>query len=127
MKTFVIAFGVAALCAIGAAAQSAPPSENASSEASLAGGTAINAMLNSSIDSKKAKLGEQITAHTVEAGKSTDGRTNLPKGTKLVGHVTKASARSNRQGESLLAIQLDNAMLKGGQEGPLYQAVILTI
>src|SRR5258706_12456003 len=127
MKTFVIAFGVAALCAIGAAAQSAPPSENASSEASLAGGTAINAALNSSIDSKKAKPGEQITAHTMEAVKSTDGRTILPKGTKLVGHVTKASARSNGQGESTLAIQFDKAMLKGGQEVPLNNVVIQAI
>ncbi len=127
MKSFAIAFAVAALCATGAAAQSAPPSENVSSEASLAGGTAINAALNSSIDSKKAKPGEQITAHTMEAVKSTDGRTILPKGTKLVGHVTKASARSNGQGESMLAIQFDKAMLKGGQEVPLNNAVIQAI
>jgi len=39
MKSFLIAFAVAALCATGAAAQSVPPSENTSSEASLAGGT----------------------------------------------------------------------------------------
>src|SRR5258706_9628871 len=103
MKTFVIAFGVAALCAIGAAAQSAPPSENASSEASLAGGTAINAMLNSSIDSKKAKLGEQITAHTVEAVKTTEGGTVLPKGKKVVGAFRKASVGSKCHGESILA------------------------
>src|ERR1700720_4764426 len=134
MKSFAIAFAVAALCATGAAAQSAPPSEqsappseNVGSEASLAGGTAINATLNSSLDSKKAKPGEQITAHTMEAVKSTDGRTILPKGTKLVGHVTKASARSNGQGESTLAIQFDKAMLKGGQEVPLNNAVIQAV
>ncbi|MCU1239686.1 MAG: hypothetical protein JWO71_412 [Candidatus Acidoferrum typicum] len=134
MKSFAIAFAVAALCATGAAAQSAPPSEqsappseNVSSEASLAGGTAINATLNSSLDSKKAKPGEQITAHTMEAVKSTDGRTILPKGTKLVGHVTKASARSNGQRESMLAIQFDKAMLKGGQEVPLNNVVIQAI
>jgi hypothetical protein len=127
MKCFAIAFAVAALCATGAAAQSAPPSENVSSEVSLAGGTAINATLNSSIDSKKAKPGEQITAHTMEAVKSTDGRTLLPKGTKLIGHVTKASARSNGQGESMLAIQFDKAMLKGGQEVPLNNVVIQAV
>jgi hypothetical protein len=127
MKCFAIAFAVAALCATGAAAQSAPPSENVSSEASLAGGTAINATLNSSIDSKKAKPGEQITAHTMEAVKSTDGRTILPKGTKLIGHVTKASARSNGQGESMLAIQFDKAVLKGGQEVPLNNVVIQAV
>src|SRR6202043_2681280 len=127
MKSFAIAFAVAALCATGAAAQSTPPSENVSSEASLAGGTAINATLTSSLDSKKAKPGEQITAHTVEAVKSTDGRTILPKGTKLIGHVTKASARSNGQGESVLAIQFDKAMLKGGQEVPLNNVVVQAV
>ena len=124
MKSFAIAFIAATFCAAGAAAQSAPPAEAASSEASLAGGTAINAALNTSVDSKKAKSGEQITAHTTEAVKSTDGRTILPKGTKLVGHVTQASARSNGQGEALLAIQFDKAVLKDGQEVPLNNAVI---
>jgi hypothetical protein len=127
MKSFAIAFVVATLCASGAAAQSAPPAEAASSEASLAGGTAINAALNTSIDSKKAKSGEQITAHTTEAVKSTDGRTILPKGTKLVGHVTQASARSNGQGEAILAIQFDKAVLKDGQEVPLNNAVIQAV
>ena len=127
MKSFLIVFAVAAVCATGAAAQSVPPSENTSSEASLAGGTEINATLNSSIDSKKAKPGQQITAHTVEPVKSTDGRTILPNGTKLIGHVTKATARSNGQGESMLAIQFDKAMLKGGQEVPLNNVVIQAV
>jgi len=127
MKSFAIAFVAATLCAAGAAAQSPPPSEAASSEASLAGGTAINAALSNSIDSKKAKPGEQITAHTTEAVKSTDGRTILPKGTKLVGHVTQASARSNGQGESMLAIQFDKAVLKDGQEVLLNNVVIQAV
>jgi hypothetical protein len=127
MKSFAVAFVLATFCAASAAAQSATPSENASSDASLAGGTVINAALNSSVDSKKAKPGEQITAHTVETVKSTDGRTILPKGTKLIGHVTKASARSNGQGESMLGIQFDTAMLKGGQEVPLNNVVIQAV
>jgi len=127
MKSFAIAFVAATFCAAGAAAQSTPPAEAASSEASLAGGTAINAALNTSVDSKKAKSGEQITAHTTEAVKSTDGRTILPKGTKLVGHVTQASARSNGQGEALLAIQFDKAVLKDGQEVPLNNVVIQAV
>jgi hypothetical protein len=127
MKPFAAAFVLATLCATGAAAQSPPPSETASSEASLAGGMVINATLDSSIDSKKAKAGEQITAHTTEAVKSTDGRTILPKGTKLIGHVTQASARSNGQGEAMLAIQFDKAVLKDGQEVPLNSVVIQAV
>src|ERR1700738_2800481 len=127
MKSFAVAFVLATFCAASAAAQSATPSENASSDASLAGGTVINAALNSSVDSKKAKPGEQITAHTVETVKSTDGRAILPKGTKLIGHVTKASARSNGQGEAMLAIQFDKALLKDGQEVPLNNVVIQAV
>jgi Bacterial conjugation TrbI-like protein len=127
MKPFGIAFVFATLCATGAAAQSPALSESASSEASLAGGTVINAALNSSIDSKKAKPGEQITAHTTEAVKSTDGRTILPEGTKLIGHITQASARSNGQGEAVLAIQVDKAVLKDGHEVPLNNSVIQAV
>src|SRR5260370_26572441 len=99
MKPFAIGFVLAMLCATGAAAQSPTPAETASSEASLAGGTVINAELNSSIDSKKVKPGEQITAHTTEAVRSTEGRAVLPKGTKLVRPVTQASPPSDRHGE----------------------------
>ena len=127
MKIFVTILAVAVLCVASEAAQAPSPSENTSSDASLADGMAINATLNSSIDSKKAKPGEQITAHTTEAVKSTDGRTILPKGTKLVGHVTQATARSNGQSESMLAIQFDKALLKDKQEVPLHNVVIQAV
>jgi hypothetical protein len=127
MKSFAVGFVLATFCAASAAAQSAPPSETASSEASLAPGMVINAVLNSSIDSKKAKAGEQITAHTIEALKSTDGRTILPKGAKIIGHVTQASSRSNGQGEAMLAIQFDKAVTKDGQEIPLGNVIIQAV
>src|SRR5260221_9514673 len=98
MKPFAIGFVLAMLCATGAAAQSPTPAETASSEASLAGGTVINAELNSSIDSKKVKPGEQITAHTTEAVRSTDGRAILPKGAKPVGPCHPALPPPNRPG-----------------------------
>src|SRR6266403_5539871 len=115
----VTSLAVTSLLAAGLAAQAPTPSENTGSEASLAGGTVLNATLNSSLDSKKAKPGEQITAHTTEAVKSTDGRMILPKGTKLIGHVTRAFARGNGQEQAMLAIQFDKAVLKDKQEMPL--------
>jgi hypothetical protein len=119
MKPFAVTLAVVSVFAAGVAAQAPTPSENTSSEASLAGGTVLNATLNSSIDSKKAKPGEQITAHTTEAVKSSDGRVILPNGTKLIGHVTQASARGNGQEQAMLAIQFDKAVLKDKQEMPL--------
>jgi hypothetical protein len=86
--------------------------------ATVAEGTAISATLNTSVDSKKAKPGDQVIAHTTEAVKE-HGKTVLPKGTKLVGHVTQASARAKGDAQSALAIQFDHAILKHGEEMPL--------
>jgi len=127
MKTFFAAFVVTGLCATGAMAQTPPPtpaqssspSESSPADASLTGGTVINATLKSSVDSKKAKPGSPVTAQTTEAVKSVDGRTVLPKGTKLTGHVTQASAAGKGENQSALGIQFDKAQLKGGQEMPL--------
>jgi hypothetical protein len=78
----------------------------------------MNALLNAPVDSKKAKPGDEVTARTTEAVK-TDGKTVLPKGTKLVGHVTQASARSKGEAESALGVVFDKAILKNGQDMPL--------
>src|SRR5882724_1029452 len=90
--------------------------------ASLAAGTAVNAQLTQTIDSKKAKAGETVTAHTTDAVKA-DGKVVIPKGTKLVGHVTRASARSKGDADSVLAVQFDRAVLKDGHEMPLQVAI----
>ncbi len=88
-------------------------------EASLAGGTPIHADLNGGIDSKKAKAGDAISLRTTEAVKSSDDRMILPRGTKLVGHITQAEARSKGAEESALGMVFDKAVLKDGREVPL--------
>jgi hypothetical protein len=85
------------------------------SSAAIADGTAINAALGTSVDSKKAKPGDEVTARTTEAVKA-QGKTVVPKGAKLVGHVTRASARGRGDAESALGIAFDKAILKNGQE-----------
>ncbi len=92
-----------------ASAQSARPS------ATIAEGTEINAALNTPVDAKKAKAGDQVTAHTTEAVKA-EGKTIVPKGAKLVGHITQASARGKGDAESALGIVFDRAILKNGEE-----------
>src|SRR6267142_2715956 len=61
--------------------------------ASLASGTAMNAALSQPVDAKKNKPGDQVTAKTTEATKS-DGKVVIPRGTKLIGHVTECKQRS---------------------------------
>jgi hypothetical protein len=101
-----------AIFATVAAAQTEP------SAATLPSGTAVNAELNSSVDSKKAKVGDKVEAHTTEEIKFA-GKTIVPRGAKLEGHVTEATARSKGDSGSTLAIQFDKAIPKKGEEIPL--------
>lgn len=88
---------------------------NGSGENSLAAGTPINAELEKSLDSKKAKVGDPVMARTTQ-DVTADGKPVLPKGTKLVGRVTEATARGKGDNTSTLAVQFDHAELKGGQQ-----------
>jgi len=111
----------------GAAASTSASAQTASGQpsqanAGLASGTAFNATLNTPIDSKKCKPGDAVTARTTENVKG-DGKTILPKGSKLVGHVTQATARAKGDSESALAITFDRAILKNGEEVPLNVAI----
>jgi hypothetical protein len=106
----------------GASASSSASAQSNRTNAGLSSGTVFNATLSSPVDSKKSKPGDAITARTVESVKS-EGKTVLPKGTKLVGHVTQASARAKGDTESALAISFDRAILKNGQEVPLNVAI----
>ena len=102
----------------GASTSTAASAQNGQASGSVASGTAFNAALSSPVDSKKCKPGDAVNAHTTEAVKS-EGKTVIPKGSKLVGHVTQASARTKGESESALGIVFDKAILKNGQEIPL--------
>ena len=101
-----------------ASASTSTSAQNGQANGSLATGTAFNAALSSPIDSKKCKAGDPVNAHTTEALKS-EGKTVIPKGAKLVGHVTQASARAKGESESAVGIVFDKAILQNGQEIPL--------
>jgi hypothetical protein len=103
-------------------AQASASEKGQAAQGSLAAGTAVNAELDKSLDSKKTKVGDPVTARTTEAVKE-DGKVVLPKGTKLTGRVTRVSARGKGDSDSTLGVQFDRAELKGGQE----MAVQLTL
>jgi hypothetical protein len=102
----------------GSGSGSAASGQNGQTNASLGSGAAINAELSAPVDSKKAKPGDPVAARTTEPTKS-NAKTVIPKGSKLVGHVTQASARAKGDSESALGIVFDKAILKNGQEVPL--------
>ena len=103
-------------------AAAAAQAQGSQGSATLTDGTAFNATLDKPIDSKKCKPGEPVTAHTTEPVKS-GGKTIIPKGTKMVGHVTQASARANGEADSAVGIVFDKAVMKNGQEMPMNLAI----
>src|SRR6267143_5436239 len=105
-----------------ASAASSASAQNGQTNASLGSGAAINAELTAPVDSKKAKPGDPVAGRTTEPTKS-NGKTVIPKGSKLMGHVTQASSRAKGDSESTLGIVFDKAILKNGQEVPLNVAI----
>jgi len=134
-KFLLFIAGAALLCgpaayaqASATAAASADQQSTAQSNpgaASAASAAGFNAELNTSVDSKKAKTGDPVVAHTTEATKS-NGQVVFPKGTKLLGHVTQATARAKGASDSSLGVVFDKAAMKNGQEIPI-QTTILAI
>src|SRR5438132_7095372 len=92
--------------------------QNGQVNSSLAAGTAFNAALSSPVDSEKCKPDKPVNARTTEAVKS-EGKSVIPKGAKVIGHVTQASARAKGESESALGIVFDKVILKNSQEIPL--------
>ena len=84
----ILCFGSVSVTPAVAQDVSAASARSEQAEANLAPGTAILAELNSGLDSKKLKPGDKVTAHITEPLKSNDGRTIMPRGTKLEGRVT---------------------------------------
>jgi hypothetical protein len=121
-QTSVEAGKTQAQTSAGASASTSASAQNGQANASLASGTAFNASLSKPVDSKKCKPGDTVTAQTTEAAKS-EGKTVIPKGSKVIGHVTQASARANGEAQSALGIVFDKAILKNGQEVPLNVAI----
>jgi hypothetical protein len=81
----------------------------------LADGTAINAVLAKPLDSRHCKPGDQVIATAAQDVKA-DDKVVVRKGSKLIGHVTKAETKGEGQANSSLGIVFDRAVLKNGQE-----------
>jgi hypothetical protein len=111
----------------GSAAGSASHSSAASASAGpasldISSGTTLNADLLTTVDARKNKPGDRVVARTTSDVKQ-GGHVVLRKGTKLIGHVTQAQARSKGSSESSLGVVFDQAVMKNGQEAPIHLAI----
>jgi hypothetical protein len=78
----------------------------------------VSAELEKKIDSKNAKVGDEVVARTTSKAQLAQG-TQLPKGTRLMGKVTEVQAKSGAQHDGHLAFTFDHAVLKDGREIPI--------
>jgi hypothetical protein len=82
----------------------------------------VNTELVGKLDSKSAKAGDPVVVKTTEATRTADG-TVIPKGTRLMGHVTSVQAHEKGNAESHMAIAFDRAEMKGGQSLPIHSEI----
>jgi len=80
------------------------------------------AYLSKTLDAKKAKQGDPVTAKLLDDVK-VPGAQVLPKGTLLVGHIDQVQPSENK-GDSSVQVTFDKAQLKGGQEVPVKTTVM---
>ena len=90
----------------------------AAAASQLQAGSTIQAELIKPVDARKNKAGDDVTAKTTQDMKS-NGKVVLPKGSKIVGHVTDVQAREKGQQESHVAIAFERAILRNGTQVPL--------
>jgi hypothetical protein len=107
----------------GTASASTPANAGAlDNGASAVGGMTVQAELTKTLDAKKAKQGDEVTAKVLQDVKS-NGQILVRRGAKLVGHVTQAQARNKENAESKLGIVFDKAVAKDGSQIPLSAVV----
>ena len=78
----------------------------------------VTGELQDKLDSKSAKQGDTVVLKTKEDVKTPDG-TSIPKGSKLVGHVTNVQTRGDGKENSQITLQFDRADVKDGQSLPI--------
>ncbi len=88
----------------------------------LQSGSTVQAQLIKPVDARKNKAGDEVVAKTTQDVKS-NGHVVLPKGSKIMGHVTEAKARAKGQSDSSLGLAFDHAVLKDGTTVPVAFAV----
>ncbi len=128
MKNFFGVLFVATLCSLGAHAQdqrNSKPSEVKSlsdSSPRLSNGTSFQVELTESLDSKKAKVGDQVKAKLTHD--IAQGPVSVAKGSKVIGHVSSVQPYTKGGNGASLGIVFDKFILKNGSELP-FQAIIV--
>lgn len=101
------------------------PSTANSPEATNGSLRPVKGELVTKIDSKSAKPGQSVVVKTTEKATTANGVV-IPKGSKIVGHVTQVQAHSKETPNSQVTVKFDEADLKNGQKMPI-QSVLQSV
>jgi hypothetical protein len=123
MKTFRKAVIVAGLLGLSSGAYALQTPQTASTPASLDDGSILYAELSKTVDAKKVKAGDPVSA-VLLADLLSHGKVVARRDSKLVGHVTEAQVHSKDTPESRLGIVFDKLIVKGGQEIPFVSVLM---
>ena len=111
-------------------AESSPSAEgarraDASTYGSAAGSAemrSVTGQLEGKLDSKTAKPGDPVFLKTTDKAKSADGMV-IPRGSRLVGHVTEVRAHGRGHEESRMGLEFDRLELKNGQSMAIHSMI----
>lgn len=98
------------------------PGQDQANSLQIAAGTQIPAELSKSLDAHKNKPGDPVNAKIAQDLLS-NGKVAIPRDTKIVGHVTEATAKGKGQPGSTLSVAFDKMILKGGREIPFNASI----
>lgn len=88
----------------------------------LASNTALTAQLENSLDAKNAKVGDRVALKTTQAVRQ-NGETIIPKGARLLGHVTDVQQRTKENSESRIGVAFDR-LQKGALDLPITATIV---
>jgi hypothetical protein len=104
------------------AATKTAASTSSSSVAKAEEMNSVSGQLEGKLDAKTAKVGETVVLKTTGQVTTADG-TVIPKGTRLIGHVTEAQAHDSAHADSQLGIAFDRAELKNGRSLSIHSTI----
>jgi len=136
MRKIIFAITLAVICATTALAQKARSTGSAGAagdtsvskrgqQVSIQSDTQVAAQLENTLDVRHAKPGDRVVMKTLQPIRQ-NGQTIVPKGSRLVGHVTDVAQRTKSSGESRLGIALDQ-LQKGSTNIPITGSIMSVV
>ena len=133
MKKFIFALSLAVMCAVPGVAQYSQSSGNASAtgkasaskqdrQVNIESDTQVSAQLENTLDVRRVKPGDRVVMKTLQPIKQ-NGQTVVPKGARLIGHVTEVAQRTKSNGQSRLGVALDR-LQRGSTNIPITGSII---